>query len=97
VITVRRKKLKIVTWLTETHTLRQAIQQDCPPNLCGRWDKRIEIVYGEEKNILYWHDKPKEPTKEGPPSFVLFEPQFNSVSTVSRIHPSLVSLRQSCE
>jgi hypothetical protein len=51
-------------------------------------------VYGEEKNILYWgrlekprqnknllyrHDKPSEPIKEGPLSFVLFEspsPQY---------------------
>jgi hypothetical protein len=27
----------------------------------------------QEKNILYLHDKPNEPTKEGPLSFVLFE------------------------
>jgi hypothetical protein len=33
-----------------------------------------------------------EPTKEGPLSFVLFESPFTSVSTVSRGHPSLVSL-----
>jgi hypothetical protein len=26
-----------------------------------------------EKNLLYWHDKPNEPTKKGPLSFVLFE------------------------
>ncbi len=78
----------------------------------GGGDKKIEIVYGEEKkyfvlgrleqprrnkNLLYQHDKPNEPTKEGPPSFVLFETQFTSVSTVSRIHPSLVSLRFTLE
>jgi hypothetical protein len=50
------------------------------PSWLGDGDKEIEIVYGEEKNILYWagwsnqgrtqtwHDKPKpnEPTKEEP-------------------------------
>jgi hypothetical protein len=73
----------------------------------GDGDKGIEIVYGEEKNILYcaeaakaeqkypcmyWQGKPNEPTKEGPLSFVLFESPFTSVSTVSRGYPSLVSL-----
>ncbi len=38
------------------------------------------------------HDKPNEPTKEGPLSFVLTGSPFTSVSTVSRGHPSLVSL-----
>ncbi len=57
--------------------------------------------------ILYWADpdqprqdkkslvparQPNEPTKEGPPSFVLRKSQFASVSTVRRGHPSLVSL-----
>jgi hypothetical protein len=48
--------------------------------LQGVGDKGTEIVYSEEKNILYCvekslyrHDKPNEPTKEGPLSFVLFE------------------------
>jgi hypothetical protein len=41
---------------------------------------------------LYQHDKPNEPTKKGALSFVLFEYPFASVSTVSRGHPSLVSL-----
>jgi hypothetical protein len=45
------------------------------------------------KNLLYWHDEPNEPTKEGPPSFVFRRPHaFAPVSTVSRGHPSLVSL-----
>jgi hypothetical protein len=44
------------------------------------------------KNLLYRHDKPNEPTKEGPLLIVLFESPFTSVSTVSRGHPSLVSL-----
>jgi hypothetical protein len=46
----------------------------------------------QNKNLLNWHEKPNEPTKEGPLSFVLFESPFTSVSTVSRGHPSLVSL-----
>jgi hypothetical protein len=37
------------------------------------------------------HDKPNEPTKEGPLSFVLFESPFTSVSKVSRGHPFLVN------
>ncbi len=44
------------------------------------------------KNLVHFHDKPNEPTKKGPLSFVLFESPFTSVSTVSRGHPSLVSL-----
>jgi hypothetical protein len=64
-------------------------------------------VYGEEKqifyngrleqsrqdnNLMYRQVKPNEPTKERPLSFVLLESPFTSVSTVSRGHPSLVSL-----
>jgi hypothetical protein len=63
-------------------------------------------VSGEEKNILYWptreakadqnllyrHDKPNDPTKKEPISFVHFETPFTSVSTFSRGHPSLFSL-----
>jgi hypothetical protein len=73
--------------------------------LQGDAEKGIEIVYGEERSILYWadwssqgkfknllyrHDKPNEPTKEGPLSFVLFESPFTSISTVSSGQPSLV-------
>ncbi len=46
----------------------------------------------QEKSLLYRHDEPNEPTTEEPLSFVLFESPFASVSTVSRGHPSLVSL-----
>jgi hypothetical protein len=75
--------------------------------LLGEGDKVIEIVYGERKkyfvldrlkqprqnkNLLYWHDKPNDPTKEGSISFALFESPFTSVSHVRRGHPSLVSL-----
>jgi hypothetical protein len=68
--------------------------------------KRIKIVYGKEqnfvlgrleqpmqnKNLFYWHNKTNEPSQEGPLSFSLFDSPFTSVSTVSRGHPSLVSL-----
>jgi hypothetical protein len=74
--------------------------------LLGDRNKGIEIVYGGEiyflldrleqpgqnKNLLYWHDMPKESTKKGSLSFVLFESPFTSFSTVSRGHPSLISL-----
>ncbi len=40
----------------ETHTKRQATQHDCLPSLQGEGDKGFEkeIVYGEEKTILFW-------------------------------------------
>jgi hypothetical protein len=40
----------------DTHTKRQATQQGGLPCLLGDGDKGMEIVYGEEKNILYWAD-----------------------------------------
>jgi hypothetical protein len=46
----------------------------------------------QNKKLLYRHDKPNEPTKKGPLSFVLVESPVISFSTVSRGHPSLVSL-----
>jgi hypothetical protein len=46
----------------------------------------------QDKNILCLYDKPNQPTKEGPLSYVLLEPPFASVSTVSRGHPLLASL-----
>ncbi len=88
-----------------TDTKRQATQHGCMPSWLGDGDKGVDKVYGEEKsilymaycraesqgnkNLLYRQDKPKEPTKEGPLSFVLFESPFTSVSTlsVSRGHP----------
>jgi hypothetical protein len=42
----------------------------------------------QNKNLLYRHDKPNEPTKKEPLSFVLFELSFTSVSTVSRGRPT---------
>jgi hypothetical protein len=64
----------------ETHTKRQATQHGSLSSLLGDGNKRIEIVNGEEKlfctgrleqlrlnkNLLYLHDKPNEPTKEDP-------------------------------
>jgi hypothetical protein len=49
------------------------------------------------KNLIYQRDEPKEPSKEGPLSFVLFESPFTSVLTVSRGHYSLVSLDSTVE
>jgi hypothetical protein len=46
----------------------------------------------QDKNVLYRHDEPNEPTKEGPASVVLHKSPFASVSTVSRGHPNLVPL-----
>jgi len=46
----------------------------------------------QNKNLLYRHDRSNEPNKEGPLSYVLFESPFTSVSTVSRGHPSIISL-----
>jgi hypothetical protein len=49
------------------------------------------------KNLLYRHGKPNEPTKEGTLSFVLFESPFTQVSTVSKAQSSLVSLDSTVE
>jgi hypothetical protein len=52
---------------------------------------RLEVPR-QDTNLLYRHDKPNETTKEGPLLYVLFESPFILVSTVSRDHPSLISL-----
>jgi hypothetical protein len=49
------------------------------------------------KSIFYWAKQPRQDkntvaAQEGPPSYVLYESQFASVSTISRGYPSLVSL-----
>jgi hypothetical protein len=41
----------------------------------------------QDNNLLYRHEEPNEPTKEGLLSFVFFESPFASVSTFSRGHP----------
>jgi hypothetical protein len=38
----------------------------------------------QNKNLFYRHDKPNEPTKKVPLSFVLFESLFASVSTIEK-------------
>jgi hypothetical protein len=43
----------------------------------------------QDKNLLYRHDEPNKPTKDS--SFVFHKSPFDSVSTVSRGNPSLVS------
>jgi hypothetical protein len=45
-----------------------------------------------EQNLLYRHDKPNEGNKKVPILSVLCESPFTAISTVSRSHPSLVSL-----
>ncbi len=94
-------------WYRQRHTKRQATQHGCLPSLLGDGDKgqfKYSVQWGkvyvldrleqtrQNKNLLYWHDKPNKPTKEGLLSFVLFESPFTSVSKASRGHPSLVSL-----
>jgi hypothetical protein len=93
--------------MAETHINRQATQRSFLPSLLGVGDKRIEIVYADGKKyfLLGRLEQPRQKkisctgttspnyqTKEEPLSFVLFESPFTSVSTVSRGHPSLVSL-----
>jgi hypothetical protein len=39
---------------SETHFKRQATQHDSLATLLGGGDKRYEMVYGEENNILNW-------------------------------------------
>jgi hypothetical protein len=78
----------------KTHSKRKATQHGCLPILLGEGDKGIEIVYGEEKNILYWADYivarcwtkpdttgPTNQPRKDPPflSFVLFESPIASV------------------
>jgi hypothetical protein len=98
-------------FLPETHTERLVTQYGCLPSLLADEDKGIAIVSGEKINILYWadyraakteqknflyrHDKPKEPTKEGPLSFVLFESHIH-LSFNSRQGPPLSSFSGSC-
>ncbi len=52
-----------------------------------RWGKKYFVLFRLEqprqnKNLLYEHNKPNEPTKEGPLSFVLFESPFTSAEAV---------------
>ncbi len=42
--------------ITETHIKRQAARHDCLSSLLGDGDKWIEMVYREEKSILYCTD-----------------------------------------
>ncbi len=66
-----------------------------------RWGEIFVLGWPEQlrlnKSLLHRHDEPHEPAKEGTLSFVLLESSFTSVSTVSRDHPSLVSLSWNIE
>ncbi len=79
-------------------------QHDCLPSLLGDGDKRSEIVYDEEKLILYRADysnqgrtkiscaiTTSQPRKD-PCLFVLLEFPYPSVLTVSRGRPPLSNL-----
>jgi hypothetical protein len=50
------RKADIRDWSLLVIWSMHATQQDCLPSFLGDGDKRIEIVYDEEKNILYWAD-----------------------------------------
>jgi hypothetical protein len=63
------------------------------------WEMGINEVkkFAGGKRNFYWAKQPRQDkntcaAKEGPPSYVLYEYSFASVSTVSRGYPSLVSL-----
>ncbi len=78
--------------LPEKHTKRQATHHGCLPSLLGDGDKGIEMVYGEEKNILYRADlsspgrtkslvparQAQRTNQERAPSFVPIHLSFNS-------------------
>jgi hypothetical protein len=79
--------------------MRKATRHDWFPNLLGdgKTESKLCTVGGLEqprqgRNLLYWLEEPNEPTKEGPLSYVLPEPQFALFSTASRGHPSVDSL-----
>ncbi len=87
-----------------THIQRQAALHDCLPKLLGDEDTNIKIVYGEEKNILYWADQSSQgrikvsctgaTSQTNQPREHPFRPlvPISLVSTVSRGHSSVVYL-----
>jgi hypothetical protein len=92
-----------------THTKRQVTQHGCLPSLLGDGDTGIEIL-GKifctrqaieqprlNKNLFYnvQAQQAQRTNQERTLSNVLFKSPFTSVSTVSRGHPSLVSLSTS--
>ncbi len=58
--------------------------------------KYVEVGWPEQlrqdKNLLYRHDEPNEPTKEGPPSFLLHKTNICLSFNIQQQHLSLVSL-----
>ncbi len=102
-----RNATLLIGFPPETPIDRQATQHDCPVHLAGRWWQRKwkSVRWGnkyfvlgqleqprQDKNLLYRHYEPNEPTMEGPLSYVLLESPFASVSPVRRGHPTLLSL-----
>jgi hypothetical protein len=106
-----RNATLLICFPPETPIKRQATQHDCPSILLGAGGtKEVEkctvrkkyFVLGQleqprqDKNLLYRHHEPIEPTKEGLHSYILLDSPFASASTVSRGHPTLVSLVAPC-
>ncbi len=90
-------------WRPKIYNKRQATWHDCLPSLLGGGEKWSEKVYSEEKIFctvltragqisLVPARRAQRTTKEGPLSYALLESLFALVSTVSRGHPSLVSI-----
>ncbi len=92
-------------WTVDTHSEKGGPER-LPAQVAGRWGhinlnsvqwgKFFILGWPEQprfnKSILHRHDEPHEPSKEGTLSIVIFDSSFTSVSTVSRVHPSLISL-----
>jgi hypothetical protein len=98
---------EVLPWLVHFDRRAYSTQPRLPAQLFSQWGQRNQnsVEWGKKictgptraakanKDLLYRHDKRKEPTKEGPLSFVLFESPFSSVSTVSKDHPCSLSGR----
>ncbi len=82
----------------DMYTKRPATEHGYLPCLLGDGDKGMELVYGEEKIFCSGPTRAAKAeqtqltNQERTPLFVLFEPPFASVLTVSRSHLSQVSL-----
>ncbi len=85
--------------MSQRYTLRDSRRMATCPACWAMGTKELKyFVLGrleqprQNINLLYPHDKPNEPNKKEPLSFVPSESPFASVSTVSSGHPSLASL-----
>ncbi len=92
-------------FLPETQIKRQVTQHDCPPSLLGDGHKCTEILYCDEKHIVYWADYIKQGrtkifctgtrspwrTNQGRTPFIC-TPWVPTHLSFNRGHPFLVSL-----